>query len=374
MELPSPNMNWSHSTCSMKSLKKALIDDNISAIEVDIVMGYVKPSEDSPTIVRDPSVDTSMDATTKASGHDTESEGSEGYNKLIPIMAHPPLKESDLTMKIFLYHTTYINSIATNDDKCNNNIIQRKLKKHIKLDFKEMETIQPTLETIRNMDITFNNNNNESKNDNIIFLNADILPGPAMRYEPIINSDLFLQLCIDYVNEDTTPYALSLGWRTDCRSFGGYMQSDINAMMELFNRYNLMDKFSGVVLAVNARVLVQNYKPLQQILSKYPNCQMLVWTANGEPAIPERKINSIQRYFEKCKLIDRIGFDCKITPSIWYGAWCDMLVSISSIYFYMGKWRDYNCFNNNRWSFFWKEEEYLINYSIVVVHDIIFNY
>ena len=34
----------------------------------------------------------------------------------------------------------------------------------------------------------------------------------------------------------------------------------------------------GVVLAVNARVLVQNYKPLQQILSKYPNCQMLVWT------------------------------------------------------------------------------------------------
>jgi len=92
-----------------------------------------------------------------------------------------------------------------------------------------METIQPTLDTIKSMDITFDGNGA----DNVVFLNADILPGPAMRFENTpINPDLFLQCCIDYVTDDT-PYALSLGWRTDCRSFGGYMQSDANTLQKL---------------------------------------------------------------------------------------------------------------------------------------------
>jgi len=110
MKLPSPNLNWSHSTCSMGSLQKALTDDTISAIEVDIVMGYVKPSEQD-TLIKEPSVNTIMDTS-----NDTESEESEGYNTIIPIMAHPPLKESDLTMKSFLYHTTYSKSITNDDD------------------------------------------------------------------------------------------------------------------------------------------------------------------------------------------------------------------------------------------------------------------
>ena len=85
---------------------------------------------------------------------------------------------------------------------------------------------------------------------------------------------------------------------------------------------------------------------------------MLVWTASGEPAIPESKINSIKRYFENCELIDRVGFDCKvrfiqyihdrctkncmswqITPNLWHGMWCDFLVSLSSVYFHVEKIR-----------------------------------
>ena len=187
MALPNPNLNWSHSTCSMDLLGKALKNKEISAIEVDIVMGYMKPIQSINSSRT--SIPTTL--STVSTMTTTEEEEEPDSNTILPIMAHPPLKQSDLTMKHFLYHTTYLKNITSDHS------LQRKLKKHIKLDFKEMDTVQPTLDTIKNMHITFS----DDKKDNIVFLNADVLPGPAMRHENTpIHAKSFLQLCIDYVD------------------------------------------------------------------------------------------------------------------------------------------------------------------------------
>ena len=58
----------------------------------------------------------------------------------IPIMAHPPELESDLTMQDFLMK-------ASNSKDSN-----KKILKHIKLDFKEMDTVEPTIAAIGNGD------------------------------------------------------------------------------------------------------------------------------------------------------------------------------------------------------------------------------
>ena len=55
----------------------------------------------------------------------------------------------------------------------------------------------------------------------------------------------------------------------------------------------------GVVLAVNARVLVKNLKPFDTIFHDLPHVQLLVWTGTGEPPISFNKISTIRRYFEE---------------------------------------------------------------------------
>jgi len=74
---------------------------------------------------------------------------------------------------------------------------KKRLIKHIKLDFKETQAIKPTLDAIEELGV-IGGNDGEKK---FIFLNADILPGPAMRSrECIINADEFFKLCIDAKN------------------------------------------------------------------------------------------------------------------------------------------------------------------------------
>jgi len=69
---------------------------------------------------------------------------------------------------------------------------------------------------------------------------------------------------------------------------------------------------TGVVLAVNARLVAMNPQPFVSIMKEMPELQILIWTGTGEPQISKRKIMSIKTYFESEGFIDRIGFDCKV--------------------------------------------------------------
>lgn len=100
-------------------------------------------------------------------------------------MAHPPAVDSNLTLADFLKQTTTSS-------------------KGIKLDFKTIVVVEPSLTMIENM--TFGR---DVKNP--IWLNADILPGPC--YDKIcvpVDHFRFLSLCKKYFPKAT----LSISWTT----------------------------------------------------------------------------------------------------------------------------------------------------------------
>jgi len=102
-----------------------------------------------------------------------------------PVMEHPPDVDSNLTLHGFLSQTT--NST-----------------KGIKLDFKTIEVVEPSLKMVQN--ITFGQ---EVKTP--IWLNADILPGPC--YDKVcvpVDHARFLSLCKRYFPNGT----LSISWTT----------------------------------------------------------------------------------------------------------------------------------------------------------------
>ena len=264
--LPPPEQSWSHSTCSIDTLQRALGDDEITAIESDILMGTVIPS---------PAGESTTESTSQ------------------PIMAHPPDTSSDLSFEKFMEL-----SMDGNEH----------LKKHLKLDMKEEECIDPILQTLRKRTIG-------KDTPRIIYFNADILLGPAMRNAKCIKANNFIEKCLKFIQEDGNPqnFAFSLGWKTDCRSFFGYTASDAGAMVQLMERYQLSEKSSGVVLAVNARVLAKRVGSFDKLLEDFPSCQLLVWTGTGEPAISSILFNHLKSHYETMGFSDRVGYDCQVS-------------------------------------------------------------
>ena len=248
MVLPNPNQTWSHSTCSSRELKEALADASVTAIESDILMGICDTKEK------------------------------------IPIMAHPPEKSSDLSFEKFM-------KMVQNSPK------------HLKLDIKEKECIQPILDILKEENASFPNRT--------IYFNADIFPGPGVRGEPPISPDSFIEPCLKYIQEfKSNNCAFSLGWRTDCRSILGYSKQDVQAMQDIIQQYSLLQ--AGVVLAINARVLVKSLAAFDELLQKESSIQLLIWTATGEPSISTYRMNKINRHFESIGCKDQIGFDCQV--------------------------------------------------------------
>jgi hypothetical protein len=207
-DLPNPKLlRWAHSTCSKDQLDMALLDHNITAIEADIVMGH------------------------------EENENKEVSSISQPVMAHPPLLVSDLTFEEFI--TTFRSFQDSKDSR----------HKHLKLDFKDVETIEPVLNTLKKVVFSRSSSSNITS-DKTIFLNADILKGPGGRTRPLaIEANDFVEKCVaftDLMSEDNRKrIAMSLGWRTDCRSFRGYTKNDVKEMKEIIDKYNLLERTAG---------------------------------------------------------------------------------------------------------------------------------
>ena len=159
-KLPSPNQTWSHSTNSLGQLIEALKgDDDVTAIEADILMGRVLP------FGGDKNKNNFNDDATACVGKDA----------LVPIMSHPPHRTSDLSAKDFIHR-----------------ILNSSVSRHMKLDFKEMDAVQPTLQHLHKF----------PDSTQTIFLNADILPGPG-RYpsDIMVPADKFVSACLEFVQQ-----------------------------------------------------------------------------------------------------------------------------------------------------------------------------
>lgn len=161
--LPPPDQVWSHGTNSFAQFSEAIQDESITAIEADIVMGR----------------DTSA----------------QYCDSILPIMAHPPSVESDLSAATFLDE-------ATKTEKA-----ERRLTKHLKLDFKEFDAVEPTLEVFKSLKV--------ENNGKIVYLNADIIEGPGKSSVDItVPADAFIYKCLDLIASDVRDLCKILGVMT----------------------------------------------------------------------------------------------------------------------------------------------------------------
>ncbi|CAL4173169.1 unnamed protein product, partial [Meganyctiphanes norvegica] len=126
---------------------------------------------------------------------------------VIPIMVHPPILISDISLKHWLKRVILAN--------------QKGKKNGAKLDFKNLDILEESLQILKN----------NSKEINFpLWLNADILQGPGSNKQPI-DANAFLHLCSEYFPSAT----LSVGWTTQYIPDGAYTQEmveDMNQVLE----------------------------------------------------------------------------------------------------------------------------------------------
>lgn len=330
--LPSPHQQWSHSTCSISKLERALNDSNITAIETDILMGTHVPSQNDA--VQPTNKDTEQDADDEEQLLKYQEE-EECLRQ--PIMAHPPYNSSDLTFPHF------------------HSMLGERLTKHLKLDFKDVQSIPLVLSHILSSDnypMNCTSKSNSSampspssplmewnpKGMYTIYLNADILPGPGFRPgldRMAISAEVFVSTCLKFIEQSLDSshhFAFSLGWKVDCRTLMGYDSRDIDNMRQLILEHELNKRCKGVVLAVNARVLAKNCHPFNESIFDIPGLQLLVWTGTGEPPISSKQIQLIKNYFESNGYGDRVGYDCQIASNPVTGAFYDLAVHVVGLF------------------------------------------
>jgi len=159
---------WSHATNTMDMLETAIEDDTMM-IEADVSVG----------------------------------EGG------APIMAHPPDNTSDLTLLDFL------NTVIAAS--------KRGIKKGMKLDFKYIEIVAPSLSILKTL---------ESELQFPVWLNADILPGPGGSSTPV-DADSFLS----QVTQHFPTATLSIGYTTSAE--GKYTKEQLQQMFDILKGKNI---------------------------------------------------------------------------------------------------------------------------------------
>jgi len=286
MTLPSSKQTWAHSIVSKDLLERTLEDPNITAIETDILLGY-----DTTT--------THEEGTTNELGHK------------IPIMAHPPDTESDLSVGTFLERI-------------------RTTQHHIKLDFKQQVVVPPTLELLQAM-LRQDANNCHTRT---FFFNADILPGPGME-DPTVPAKPFLETTTAFKTLPGTTVALSLGWKVDVCSPYGYTHTHMAQMNEVLQKY-VVDTKIPIVLAVNARLLAKSPPEpfLNFLLATRQRRQLLIWTGSGEPPIGSYTLQKLEKMF--AEVSDQVGYDVQTTTNtmeatlydtaMWFLGWKNIIV------------------------------------------------
>lgn len=209
-------IRWAHAANSIESLNEALNDSKILMIESDIVLS-------------------------SATG--------------LPIMAHPPNTESDLSFEEWLLRVS-----AWNETK-----------KGAKADFKSIESVQMGLPIV-------------AKYKNLIhfplWLNADICMGLPGSQEPLNGSE-FLKLCMLHSPNSL----LSLGWTTPAtlteneKFRGGYGSNEINSMISLLED---ITEQTSVTFPVRAALITGNINDLIHLLSKSVLYSLTVWTSKSD--------------------------------------------------------------------------------------------
>jgi len=208
-------VSWSHATNSRDLLAQALADSTMM-IEADVSLG---PGGD-------------------------------------PIMAHPPANTSDLSLQRFL--TTVLDATENN------------AKKGIKLDFKFIEVVEPSLKIVKGLldRITMP-----------LWLNADIIPGPGGGAP--VDGPRFLELCSSHLPEAT----LSLGLTTAAQ--GRYTREQLEQVLDLVLKHKVT---APVTLPIRASLATASLPTIKAFLNQEEtsNMTLTIWSGSADQVDKEQ--------------------------------------------------------------------------------------
>ncbi|XP_077276580.1 protein FAM151B isoform X1 [Temnothorax americanus] len=213
---------WAHAVNSMAELEKALSSGDVMMLEADVVMGKLNNTTNS-----------------------TE----------IPIMAHPPATESDLSLEEFL-------NISNNNGS-----------KGIKLDFKSNEAFDSSKSILTKLRPALKYP---------VFLNADILSGPVNATTAPLNAKDFLKGA-----NDTIPEAvLSVGWTTRYGkesniTEGRYTTEQLKKMVDTLKENRVTQP---VTYPVRAGLAANDIDGITALLKNttFANATLTIWSSEGD--------------------------------------------------------------------------------------------
>ncbi|XP_023671674.2 protein FAM151A [Paramormyrops kingsleyae] len=190
-----------------------------------------------------------LEADVNIQGHNTANETS------IPIMAHPPDVYSDNTLQDWL-----------------DRVLQSK--KGVKLDFKSIKAVEPSLQLLRSR--------NQTGISRPLWLNADILPGPNVpAFWPVVNSTRFLELIQMKFPEAT----ISPGWAVlyvPIFPNVTYSRSMVEQMYQAIR--NVPQRVTFPVLAVMVR---RAWPHFSWLLSQSPRFSLTLWQGTEDPSVSD---------------------------------------------------------------------------------------
>lgn len=216
-------ITWAHAVNNKTALEAALKSDTIMMLEADVSLGKLIESKNATAI---------------------------------PIMAHPPANESDLSLEAFVNAT-----------------LEKNARKGIKLDFKSTEAFKASksiLDRLHN-DTSFP-----------VFLNADILRGPVNATTEPVDANAFLAQAKLYPQ-----FVLSVGWTTRYGSEpkvteGRYTEDNVKEMIQALKGQQIAQPITYPVRAGLAANDTDAIKSLMKDSSSMKNVTLTVWSAEGD--------------------------------------------------------------------------------------------
>lgn len=222
------NIEWYHAANSKSKLMEAL-QGSAQMIEADVLLRGADPEE--------------------------------------PIMAHPPDKDSDITLK------DWLKEVVKSD-------------KGIKLDFKSLAAVSQSMTLL------------EEVRDQLkgpVWINADILAGPGGKATPV-DPHVFLQEVAQRSENDVLSLGWTTGWTADVDN-PGYSWEMVHQMEELCRFLK-----QPVTFPVRAALLPASFPQFQWLLEQSNRYSLTVWTGkddalNVNDLMPYRKIFSNTRIY-----------------------------------------------------------------------------
>lgn len=207
-------------------------------------------------------------------------------SKQIPVMAHPPAIDGDMSLETYL-QTIFESGFLNRATFSSMNIV--------KLDFKSTQAFETSLKYIESF-------NEKMGPSNIFMLNADILQGPCDKL-PTVNAQIFMKIASKIKGA-----VLSIGWTTSGNSSLEYSQEMVDEMKNILTEYPNLN----VTFPVKASLFKKSWNVVKTLHEK-PNYTITLWLSSY--ILPQEEFLWIFTVLETDPLYrgrtyyDVIGFD-----------------------------------------------------------------